>query len=1033
MPPPFDIYQQQQQQQGGFDHHYAAYGQSQQMSHQPINRQHQQPMPQPQDAFPMQQQPAMVAPSVSGFQQQQHHQAQLQQAQWQQQANYNNYQQHFAQIPPSQHQTYHNPAQQTPPQYHQPSPLQQFASGQLQQDTARQQQYWHPPPPQTQATNYVNAYPQPQSQPQPVQTHGQPYIQGQQFSRQSLGSSPVVDSHPNIGPTVAASVNRHPSQQQSHDPSQSQHAQSTPGPQRQQSFSGRPLQITPTANQPANQHIPQQHQQQQQYQRHTPSQPSVQQHSQSLQSSNAASQQASRQPSQTPRRTSQPLQAPSSTPNSRTLTHVQIPAYRPEDMAHTPQSHVPKRRHSNDGKPIQVRQPQKPQQPAPPSQGAYVQIPKPPESSPLTEFTSSQFIPPTPTPDIDYQSVLLSLSEEYVTAAHSMSLNLCSSDATEDDLAQYHQLIATALGCLESVITNYRAHDARKEARTRLRFASLLFEETENTMIAEESLSKGISFCERNRLMDSKYAMQHLLVRVMLKTNPTAAIRTLEKLIQEVEAMGITHWIYAFRILRVTLGMQSGRPSDTSNVLRHLVALKDRADAKQHTAVKIIAAILDAFVHLQSGDAMAVELASRSLASARTYQLAPVMNEVPQLHATMDLLDIACAFMQSTPLDQIVQKMGRFHDSLDGKMRSSGWTMDGSFLLPLGGASKGDVEADTGGVFRKTPAGETALSFMWLSRSQLYMIGYMLGGLSRLGTNAEDRRAEKTLAEGLRLNRPFNDPTSSDMSIKTVQSIGDIQQRIAFSARLLQIFAYCGRADWTTAWKAIEFLRGELSKHPQYTDKYTSCSLLYLSGACKQGMGEDRAALEIYQSPELSIKSNPQKGVTPIKDLQVLAGLNSISILRSLSPDPKVAEQALADLGPYCETSPNKSIVSAYHVLRAHDPDPSMTIIRIKQCLQGALQPAQAIKNFRILAIIMNTMTAQFFDGIVGKQAVNSASAGRQLARRSQDPLWMTVGAGMYREAVKRNGDLANTAQAEQEVRAYMEKVPQGVKARLSS
>lgn len=700
-------------------------------------------------------------------------------------------------------------------------------------------------------------------------------------------------------------------------------------------------------------------------------------------------------------------------------------------MAATPQSHAPKRRRSNEGKPIQVKQPQKQQQPPPP-QGAYVQFPKPPASSPLTEFTSSQFVPPTPTPDVDYQSVLLALSEEYVTAAHSMSAHLCSPNATKDDLAQYHKLIATALGCLESVITNYRASDARREARIRLRFASLLFEETDNTMTAEESLSKGIAFCERNKLTDSKYAMQHLLVRVMLKTNPTAALRTLERLIQEVEALGITHWIYALRILRVSLSVQSGRPSDTSNVLRHLAALNDRADANHHTAVHVAAAVLDALVHLQSGDSMAVDLASRSLASARTHQLESVMSEIPQLSTTMDLLDLACAFMQSSPPDQLGQKMTRFHDDLDAKTKSAGWSGDGSFLLPLGIFSKSDVEADTGGIFRKTSSGDTALAFMWLSRSQLYMIGYMLGGFSRMGVNAEDRRCENILAEGLKLNRPLSDTIASGMSIKTVESISDTQQRVAFSIKLLQIFAYCGRADWQTALRAIDSLKAELAKHPQYKDKYMSCSLLYLSGVCKQGLGEDRAALDIYQSPELSIKTSSTKAITPIKDLQALAGLNTVSILRGLPTDPKPAEQILSDLGPYCESSSNKALVSAYHVLRALDPDPSMTIIRMKQCLQAALHPAQAVKNCRILAIIMNTMTERFFDGIVGKQAINSATAGRQLARRSQDPLWITVGDGLYRDTMKRNGDPAGAVQAEQQVRTFMGKLPDDVRTRLS-
>lgn len=693
-------------------------------------------------------------------------------------------------------------------------------------------------------------------------------------------------------------------------------------------------------------------------------------------------------------------------------------------MGPTSQSRSQKRRRSNEGKAINVSQPRKHQ---PPAQSAYVQIPRPPESSPLTELASSQVVPPTPSPDVDYQSVLLSLSEEYMTAAHSMSAHLCSTNATEEDLKKYHQLVATALGCLEAIIVSYRPSDSRKEARVRLRFATLLFEETENTTAAEESLSKGIAFCERHKLMDSKYAMHHLLVRVIFKTNPTAAVRALEKLIQEVDTLGATLWVYAFRFMRVSLSVQSNRPSDTSNVLRHLAAVSDYASFHQHVAVQITAACLDALVHLQSGDPQATELASRALAAARTHQLGNVMTAVPQLGATIDLLDIACAFMQSVAPDQCNQKVTQLHANLDATTKDAGWAADGSFPLPLNvqGRDHSNIEAETGGIFRRTPAGEIALAFMWLSRSQLYMLGYLLGGFAKKGTNTE----EQVLAAGLKFENPMKD--ASDMSIKTVGSISETHQSVIFGIKLLQVFIYCGRAAWKLAMRAIESLQAELEQSIQYHDDYTKSSLMYLTGVCKQAFGEEHAALSIYRMPELSLKNTTSKSITPIRDLQALSGLNAVSIMRSLPMESEGAEQLLADLGPYCESNPNKGILSAYHILRAYDPDPSKTIIKVKQCLQAGLKPAQVVKNSRILAIIMNTMTDQFFSGIVGKQSINSANAGRTFAMRSQDPLWVAVGDGLCRDVLMRNGEVAGAAQAEQHLKLAMDKVPEGVRAKL--
>lgn len=78
-------------------------------------------------------------------------------------------------------------------------------------------------------------------------------------------------------------------------------------------------------------------------------------------------------------------------------------------------------------------------------------------------------------PSVDYQAALLALSDEYIDAAYSLQ-----DLETDEELKQYYTLIATGIACLESVLKNYRHQDARKEARIRLRLASLLVEETEN-------------------------------------------------------------------------------------------------------------------------------------------------------------------------------------------------------------------------------------------------------------------------------------------------------------------------------------------------------------------------------------------------------------------------------------------------------------------------------------------------------------------------------------------------------------------------
>jgi hypothetical protein len=96
---------------------------------------------------------------------------------------------------------------------------------------------------------------------------------------------------------------------------------------------------------------------------------------------------------------------------------------------------------------------------------------------------------------IDTSTLLLSLAEEYFSAAHSIGPAVAQ-NMTEDAVDTYQDLIATALACLETTLSKGDL-PPRLEAKVRLRYASVLFEETENFMEAETALSKGITLCDQ--------------------------------------------------------------------------------------------------------------------------------------------------------------------------------------------------------------------------------------------------------------------------------------------------------------------------------------------------------------------------------------------------------------------------------------------------------------------------------------------------------------------------------------------------------
>jgi hypothetical protein len=682
----------------------------------------------------------------------------------------------------------------------------------------------------------------------------------------------------------------------------------------------------------------------------------------------------------------------------------------------------PKRRKSNDSEVIEVHHVQRPrpqpQKPSAPQRVARVEVPA--SSSPLTGLPPSQ-IPAAPKLNVDYQAVLLSLSDEYVTAAYSLSPSISAGMAPETALNEYHKLISTAMGCLESVLKNYRLADPKKEARIRLRLATLLHDETENSEQAEDVLSKGIALCDRNKLQDQKYAMHHLMIRTMAKSNVKAAMKSVEKLIAEVEALKLVPWFYAFRFLRVFLGLQSGGHADLNALPKHLTVISETAQSLGHVAVHVMAANLEAFVHLLSGTPDATDLAQRALAAARTHQLAPELQKHPQLRSISDCLDVACAAMTFNQA-QVDARMPQMLNTLDAASSHGGWEKDGPLLLPVGHRNASDIELDTANILANTGSGEIGLAFKWLTRSQLYPVGSLLSGMACMPKNAEDHLAEKNLQEGLKCLETI--PNDRPQSLSAGSADVDLRSEIRTMLRLELVLAYCLRNEWKAAAKALD----EVDKSAVGADDQLIGSMLtYLEAVCKQSMGDLNAALTLYRSPHLSFAPD-SKASGAVKDLQAAATLNSINILQKL--DPPEADLLIPMVENYCLRHTNKSFVSAYWLVKASgvrnaNPAPPNPITQTKKYLQTVIQTAQKIGNHQFTCLGMNMLSLCFFQGIVGDQAVKSVRASRTLAKRARNPLWEAVADEMFAHTLTLCGQHAEAVMARREAQERMQKLPE--------
>ena len=705
----------------------------------------------------------------------------------------------------------------------------------------------------------------------------------------------------------------------------------------------------------------------------------------------------------------------------RVVAHVEIPVHRPV-AADMPPS--PKRRRSNEGHVVPIDVAAVPQKQELSQQSKQAPV----SSSPLTELASSQ-LPPASQPSVDYQAVLLALADDYINAAYGMSGAIATGNSSDEDQDEYYGLVSAAMGCLESVLNNYRQSDPRKEARIRLRLASLLVEETENDQEAEEMLSKGIALCDRSRLVDLKYAMQHLSTRLLFKRNPKAALKGLDKLVQEVETLKQLHWAYVFRFLRVSLSLQMSSHSEYGAVLRHISALNALADGQRHISVQITAATLEAIVHIRSGSTDAVDLTQRAMATARTHQLDPEMQRLPQIRGLLDCLDLTCSLIQFNP-DQAIARMRQMQNNLDTGTRDAGWSKDGSFTVELGETDSEDLEQDTCGIMKRTKDGSAALVFRWITKSQLYSLGFLLSGLTKLHQHSGDRKADQFLNEGLKLTKVA--PEAIRQSLPASAASVEQQQSLSIALRLYIVFSSCGQTEWASARQGIKGLRKEYSKAGSEVDEPTHRILLYLEAMCRHGLGELKAALELYCSPILSYQAE-SKATNMEKDLRALATLNSVFILRTLGPEEFLrADTLMTTVEPYCLQHTSKAFLAVYHIVKATAQSSNNTIIKTKQYIQLAVQASKAASNNQLLCIVMNLMTDTFFkDTIVGEQAEKAASAGRSLAKKSRNKLWTVVADEMYGNIMERCGKAAESDFARSEADKFIVDLPESLRNSL--
>ena len=327
------------------------------------------------------------------------------------------------------------------------------------------------------------------------------------------------------------------------------------------------------------------------------------------------------------------------------------------------------------------------------------------------------------------------------------------------------------------------------------------------------------------------------------------------------------------------------------------------------------------------------------------------------------------------------------------------------------------------------------------------MLGYYLSGVTAIRSKSTSGdKASSYLLEGLRMAQgTYQDwwrrivqiiansiaeslkaPTVERAALSTASQRYQWHMLSSWYIRLQLALLACQRADWRAARHQLDNLQADLKESAiELTDDITRW-LRYLNATISQAAGDMSTALSIFRSDIFALPTNANRANDAHTDLKILAGLNTLLIIRfgPLAQPVQFAE-LLSGLEPFCLNHPNKSIHSAFYLMRAVAPrTDASTIVKVKQHLQLALQDAKAASNDQLLAISLNLMTALFFKNIVGEQAEKSARTGQAVARRGKSQLWTTVANGMLADTLSRCGKAEEAAKVRGEAERGVAALP---------
>ncbi|KAI2623334.1 cohesin loading factor-domain-containing protein [Hypoxylon sp. NC1633] len=633
---------------------------------------------------------------------------------------------------------------------------------------------------------------------------------------------------------------------------------------------------------------------------------------------------------------------------------------------------------------------------------------------------------PAPTPGLlphhaDTNSLLICLAEEFFSKARKETISTMENDDAQS-LHDYRKLVATGLGCLEVVLDNTKLAP-RLEAKIRFRYASILCEETNNVMEAETALTKGITLCERNRFDDLKNVMHFLQVKLLFSQQKVkAAMISVDGRIRDAEVMKHHHWVYAFRFLKTSMYLQSANPSEM-HALENLKAITNLANQRGDRAIFVVASLLEGLSLLKTMKDDAVVRIQACIAQALKYQLEESVH-IPQLDILALMLDLACSLQQKSG-PEIMQKLKNLQDHMDASINEESWHhVETELLLPIRKGGAPAISQDTSAILKPGLDDDSCdyLVMSFWSKVEAFTITYTYSGLALLyQTPRNDKRIFKLWDEALsQLQKAGIRLRGLPTSLTDAITRADWHREWMCYLYILQALHSATYTRWADVRHCVVELE-TLVKPP--LEGIVVLYSKYLSGVYHQGIGDLKTAILVYRNQLFSLSDNGRNGSrkTSEVDVSILAAFNRIWIMQHPDyKDDQLTLDLLEQLRPLCVDHPNIEIRTAYNlVLAAVQTNPPIPMMAVKSHISTALHNAQQLGNVQTLSIALNLMRAKLFQSIVGDQALKSAKAASNQAKKSGNTLWMSVADGMLAQSHDVQGQALEAQKAWQDATQY--------------